>query len=352
VSRGRTSLVRHLLLVGLCVWAIYIQFAYRVPSRILPLILPWISVGLTCLSLAFLINPLLRRASADDPIRQGFARAERVGTILIVGFILHSLFLFANGKLGPAEDTTHASEVLRIGGGQLNLGPMDFYTWVDLRSWRREGAVERVLLAPLERWRMWGGQEVLAHVRPGLLRVPWLGRIERDDGRYLRSVLKMTPTASQPWKDLVAFYVRNARFDEAIASAHEYLKVYPDDVDFALRVTADLYNSYRHADAVPLLEPFLTRAPGAQVYRNLGFALTRAGRKAEGVDLLKKAISLEPDEWWTYYALGYAYFYDGEFREAAPWFEKVLELRPHFPEIEDRLRQIRAGQGPRSKPKP
>jgi tetratricopeptide (TPR) repeat protein len=115
---------------------------------------------------------------------------------------------------------------------------------------------------------------------------------------------------------------------------------------------ADCAAAHAYHNAVPLLEPFLTRAPGAQVYRNLGFALTRAGRKAEGVDLLKKAISLEPDEWWTYYALGYAYFYEAEFREAAPWFEKVLELRPRFPEIEDRLRQIRAGQGPRSKPKP
>lgn len=70
--------------------------------------------------------------------------------------------------------------------------------------------------------------------------------------------------------------------------------------------------------------------------------MTRGGRKAEGVALLEKAAALDPTNWWTFYALGYAHFYDGELSAAAPWFERVLELRPNFPEIEDRLRTIRS----------
>jgi len=69
--------------------------------------------------------------------------------------------------------------------------------------------------------------------------------------------------------------------------------------------------------------------------------MTRAGRQAEGVALIKKAIALEPDEGWSGSGLAYAYFYNGELREAEPCFEKLLELRPDFPEIEDRLRAIR-----------
>ncbi len=77
------------------------------------------------------------------------------------------------------------------------------------------------------------------------------------------------------------------------------------------------------------------------VYAKQG-KMTGAGRQVEGVAVLEKAIPLDPDNWWTYCALGYAHFYAGEFADAALWFERVLQLRPNFPEIEERLRTIRS----------
>ena len=334
-------LIKHLLLVGLCVWALYVQWAYRVPGSAVFVFLPWIGVGLTTLTLLVLVGQVLRRAPPDDPLRRLIHGIEQADSLLILAFCFYSLFLFTNARMASGAAVAQASDILAIGGGEPDAGLTNWYGWADLRSWRDPGRRERLLLYDGERRTLWGGQAVLVDLRRGFFNVPWVAKVEPDEERRLRVILKVTPTASQVWKDLANLQFRRGRHDEALATALEYLKVYPDDDEFAVRLAGDFYSADLWPSAVPLLEPFLTRKPTFQIYRFLGFAMTRAGRQGEGVALIKKAIALEPDEWWSYYVLAYAYFYNGELREAEPWFEKLLELRPDFPEIEGRLRAIR-----------
>ena len=42
--------------------------------------------------------------------------------------------------------------------------------------------------------------------------------------------------------------------------------------------------------------------------------------------------------------LGYAFYYAGDMAQALPWFERLLEIEPNFPEIQDRVRAIRGAQ--------
>jgi tetratricopeptide (TPR) repeat protein len=157
-----------------------------------------------------------------------------------------------------------------------------------------------------------------------------------------RSNGAFSPTASWPRKQLIQIYARRGDYGRAIDMAKAYLAEYPNDRDFAKRFASELFNASHWALAVPLLEPLLQRKADPELYGLLGFAMTRGGGKAEGVALLEKPAALDPNNWWTFYALGYAHFYDGEFPRAVPWFERVLELRPNFPEIEERLRTIRS----------
>jgi Flp pilus assembly protein TadD len=86
----------------------------------------------------------------------------------------------------------------------------------------------------------------------------------------------------------------------------------------------------------------LPKRPTLELHQMLGFALFRADRRVEGEALMRKAIEMQPDEWLSYYYLGYAYFYAGDPAGALPWFERSLQIARNFPEIQDRVRTIRA----------
>jgi hypothetical protein len=336
-------LLKYALLVGLCVWALWVQWTYRVPGSAAFVLLPWVGTGLASLTLLLLLGRLARRAPADDWLRRVIDGVELADGLLILAFCFYSLYLFTNARwVAPMSEGTQASEVVAIGGGEPDAGITAWYGWADLRSWRQPGATDRLLLYDHERRQLWGGQPVIVHVRHGAFR-PWVAGIEPDEDQRLLNILKVSPNASRVWKDLVNARCRHRRYDEALAAGLEYLKIFPGDEVFAVRLAGEFFSADRWPSAVPLLEPFLQRKPSFEVYRYLGFAMTRANRQAEGVELIKKSIAMKPDEWWSHYVLAYAYFYNSEFSAAVPWFEKVLELRPNFPEIEERLRTIRAG---------
>ena len=136
-------------------------------------------------------------------------------------------------------------------------------------------------------------------------------------------------------------YIRDRRFNDALFVAYDHLRIYSNDLSFANHVAGVLFNPNVHPLAVPLLEPFLATRPTLEPRRDLGFAYFRAGRRDEGVALMKQAIAMRPDDVTSYYFLGYAYFYAGDTVNALPWFERLLELEPNYPEIQERVRAIR-----------
>ena len=54
--------------------------------------------------------------------------------------------------------------------------------------------------------------------------------------------MKLTPRASQVYKDLIRFYVKIGRLDEARRTAGEYTAQFPDDREFPVQV-ASLLNA-------------------------------------------------------------------------------------------------------------
>jgi len=342
VSPSLTRLVRHGLLLGVAVWAVNAQWTYRVPGSAASAFLPWLGTGLSLLTLFLVIGGLIRRLPAEDRVRRFLHKLERVVTFLVLGFAVYGAVLGVNARFAVAPPQVHASTVVALVGGEEDSTMGAAYAWADLRSWRAAGRTERVILHAWERRSLWTAKQVLVHVRPGRFGLPWIMKIEPDEEQHLRAVLQYAPTASRPWKELVATYIRRGEYDRAVDLAKEYLTIYPHDRDFAIHFAGELFSASRWPAAVPILEPFMRGQPDAKIYALLGFAMTRAGRQAEGVAVLKKAIRLDPDDWWIHYALAYAHFYAGEFAEAAPWFERVLEFRPNFPEVEERLRAIRS----------
>ena len=72
-------------------------------------------------------------------------------------------------------------------------------------------------------------------VRRGYFGVVWVSAVEPDVARQSREILKVAPRASQVYKDLVRFYVRIGRMEDARRTAGEYTAQFPDDREFPVQ---------------------------------------------------------------------------------------------------------------------
>jgi adenylate cyclase len=70
---------------------------------------------------------------------------------------------------------------------------------------------------------------------------------------------------------------------------------------------------------------------GADYQVWLAMILTSAGRPGEAIDLVKKAIRLNPfAPNWYFYSLGNAFFVLGQYGEAAEAYQKAIQRSPDF----------------------
>src|SRR5262245_13131427 len=115
LSRGWVAtLLKHVLVTGLACWGLWVQMAYRVPSQILFVLLPWIGVATTAFSFVILINHVLDAFARESPLRQAVRRIEWSVSLVVRAFIYYSLLLYANGMLDRGQGADRHSEVRAV----------------------------------------------------------------------------------------------------------------------------------------------------------------------------------------------------------------------------------------------
>lgn len=323
-----------------CGLAMGIQMEYRVPGGFIFLLLPWVGLALGVLSFIFLLNSLLRGVRAAAPVSQALGRVQWWAGLLIRLFVYYSLFLYANGKLDQTLPVDRPAELREIAGGEIDLGTLIPYAWAELHLRDDPGQPIRVFLESRERRSLWGGDSVIVQERAGFLGLPWIVKIERDEERYARETLKLLPTAAKAWKSLVTFYYDHQRWQEATRTGREYLKVYPQDYDFAFYLGGELVTDRHYADGIPLLEFVVEHKPTYEAYQLLGWALSYSGNNPRAAQILEASIPLAPEDFEAYYHLGYVYAGLSRPADAIAMFEKVLERRP-MPEAEAQIAKLR-----------
>ena len=165
--------------------------------------------------------------------------------------------------------------------------------------------------------------------------------------------------------------------DEAIAALDALVAEAPDDLVVNLSYGAVLARRERFTDAAELYEKLIARIGEPKdfhwnLYYRLGIAYERskqwpkaeaAFRQAlqlypdqpnvlnylgyswidmnanlqEGLDLIRKAVDLRPNDGYIVDSLGWAYYRMGRFSEAVEELERAVELRPGDPTINDHL---------------
>jgi tetratricopeptide repeat protein len=326
---------------GLAAWSVWAQLVYRAPSRYVTVLLAGIAAGGTGLAIAFWLHAMVRGVGARDKLLSPIGIGYRLCALGILGSCFYGLFLLSNGRFDVSDPAHHATSIVRIGLDETEIGIRVPFVWADVRSWRRPGGLERILIRPEERERLWGGQAVVVSVRAGFHGVPWVSRIEGDVEKQSREILAVAPDAAQIRKDLAEFYVRLGRFTEAAITTREYARRFPDDRDFPVRIARMLTTRERPADVVTALADIAPLREDADVDMLLGHALAGQGRWAEGVVLLERARARQPKNWWPHYALGRAYAGGGDYARAVAAFQRAIDLRPGLADAERELQRLR-----------
>jgi Flp pilus assembly protein TadD len=330
-----------LTLAALAAWSVWAQLAYRVPGRWAAVVAAGVATAAMGLALAFWLHALVRGAAIRDRRWSPIAIGHRLCALVILVSCFYGVFLVSNATFDLSEASHHPADIVRIGLDETELGLRLPFVWADVRSWRRPGELERVLVRPEERARLWSGQSVVVSVRAGFHGVPWVARIDADVEKQSREILAVAPDAAQTRRELAEFYVRLGRYTEAALTTREYARRVPDDRHFPVRIARLLTSRDRFADVVTVLEDVAPRRDDAEVYGLLGHALAAQGRRPEGIVLLERARTLQPRSWWPHYALGWAYGGSGEYARAVAAFQKAVELRPGLADAERELKRLR-----------
>jgi len=169
--------------------------------------------------------------------------------------------------------------------------------------------------------------------------LPRIERIARDEETRHRAVLALAPDAAASWAALASLYAQRRQWPQALEAARGYLRS-SADVSPIESIAAQLFQARDYSRSLEFSRLVFERSRSFKSLVFLGWTLAKLGRHEQSLPLLEEAVRMNPDTFWGYYHLGYAYQYAGKRAEAAAMFREVLKRRPDFPEIEQQLRSL------------
>ena len=157
----------------------------------------------------------------------------------------------------------------------------------------------------------------------------------------LKEALTADPSSLRLTDALVTVYIRQFRFQDAVALLRTYLQQHPTEVEaqiFYLRVLVLVKDS---ATAGPLAAKLLAAAPHNFDVLYLNGVLEReAGDYAAARDHLQEAVKLQPEDYSARYNLGAALAHLNDAAGAKPQLEKAIALDPSQEEAHFQLASV------------
>jgi len=339
----RNPVLQHGLAIVLAAWAMSMLVRYRLLGSSVLAYLPWIGSILVVLNVLFVVNAFLR-PPAGGILHDVVTRVDRIGRLAIVAFVWWAVVVVLNCALDPGPPRGIAAEVVRVGGRTVSAGVPLTYSWADLREAGGTDVV-RVVLGPEEQRHFWSGEAIVLVDARGRFGLRWLVRMERDPEPYVRDVLRLTPGAAQPWKELVHYMMEHAREREAAEEGRRYLEAHPDDVEFAYWAGENLNIRGFEAEGLPFLAHAVARHPTRYHSYRLAWVLTRRGDLADAVETLTAASGQYPEAWEFPFLLAYVRGKSGDDAAAIAALERVERLKRDAPEVAPVLARLRARAG-------
>jgi len=155
---------------------------------------------------------------------------------------------------------------------------------------------------------------------------------------YCLEALQQNEDSSNAYAAIGSIYRDTGRYDEAIKYLEKARKADRNNVTVAIALarTYDLMQNEKKAEAIYLNT--INLAPkNWEAYQGYGYFLVRKGRIEEAINNYNRVLHLTPDNAVTFYNIGGAYLYLGEFKKAADALNKAIKIEP------DSLAYLNAG---------
>lgn len=328
----------------LCLLSLSVQLHFRTPIGWWILAIPWVGIMLSLLSFMNFLQRILFYVPTKDPLRHDFRRIELIGTLALYLFIAYGMVLLLNCALDQSTATTYKTVILDMSSTELDVGDFIPVTRVRVQSWDDPAKHETFFSNGREENQMWPQEPVLVKLHEGVLGIPWLSPLERDDETLMKRMLQISPTAAMPWKILTQFYISNKRWPEVVESARQYFKHYPDDIATAMTMSGVYLGMNKGREAIEILEPIAQRHESYELHMQLGWILGQEpseNDRKRGLEYVQNALKQNPNDWKGYYTEGFVLMWNGREREALASFERSLSLNPNFPQVQQEVARLR-----------
>lgn len=172
----------------------------------------------------------------------------------------------------------------------------------------------------------------------------------RSTESLLTHTVKVNPQSYLGYHAIAEEHLHAGRFDEAIEWATKSLAANPDYLNAQIALGLAWGQKGDETKAIALYNSFLAREPSiigtrarlvASLHNNLGMLLLRAGRSAEGIDHLRKAVAIFPRSLKAHLNLGNVALQEERYPDAIAEYEAAQSLSPDNPAVELRLERAR-----------
>jgi tetratricopeptide (TPR) repeat protein len=164
---------------------------------------------------------------------------------------------------------------------------------------------------------------------------------------FLEGASKNEPRSPQLALALADAYAFQKRYDEAVRVVEQAETAFGEDDEFTLRLSSLYEEAGRLGDAERELRAMIARDPlDATALNYLGYLLAdRTDRLSEAVELIERALTVEPDNPAYLDSLAWALYKQGKVAEAAGPMARAAAVLPANSVIQDHHGDVLARQG-------
>ncbi len=326
----------------ICAFSLYAQWRYRIAIGDVTVLLTWIGAGLMMLSIVFFVQDWVEDWLGEDhKFLHVIERLHHFFLVFVTVYATYGVLLFINAQSINSVEKQLA-KVERQGRAITFTNDFHLYSWAKIRFSEGDRGDVTALVSWQEATKLWPGQKVEIQSQIGLLGIPRILSIERDEEDMYKNVLKIAPTATVAIEGLMNIYaIRGDAASDALAikMAEQYIAA-TNQADAVWTTASGLFQRHRLNQSLPFFKLALDHSPTLDNTISYGWVLSKLGRGKEGIPYLEKAIEMDPVSEMGYYHLAYAQVVLGQKEGAIINFKEVLKRRPNYPEIRGQLRSL------------
>ncbi|MBI1921177.1 MAG: hypothetical protein HYS23_08870 [Geobacter sp.] len=318
------------------VWSDFLFMRFRIPLFEHNAFLPETGAFLLYLWIILFLDEFVLILQGNNYLSTVVGLVKRASFLVIGVYALAALLLAINGvSTRPVIiKTARIAMVSQPYRGALNYGK------VVIDGWDASGGRREIVVASSDEAALYAGQDVEIVLRKGILFLDRVLEIRQDLEKYYGKMLKASPDSQVALRGLVLICAETGRFAEALKWYSIYAEKSGDPDGIGLELGRRMIEAKQYGQAAGFLKEVVQREREYENLYTLGYALAWAGEKLEAEKYLREATELDPADYRAFYSLGYVCRDTNQLEKAQKAWTTVLNLLPHFPEVEKNLREV------------